>query len=107
MAHSARSPLRFLAPIALIAAGLLFFLVLSQSVGSDSAGTDTVSEEVQDGSGGGQGQPQREVYEVKTGDTLDGIAEKTGVSLERLQKLNPTLDPQSLITGQRIRLQPK
>ena len=32
------------------------------------------------------------------------IAEKTGVSVERLQELNPELDPQALLSGQKINL---
>ena len=41
---------------------------------------------------------------VKPGDTPSGIAEKTGVSLEQLEKANPDLDPQLLAPGQRIRI---
>jgi len=41
---------------------------------------------------------------VKTGDTLAGISQRTGVPLERLQALNPNLDPQALVSGQRIKL---
>jgi LysM repeat protein len=44
------------------------------------------------------------VYVVKTGDTLGAIAEKTGVPVEKLQELNPNLDPQALVSGQRIKL---
>ncbi|MEA2351873.1 MAG: LysM domain, partial [Thermoleophilaceae bacterium] len=43
-------------------------------------------------------------YVVKTGDTLGSIAQKTGVPVEKLQELNPTLDPQALVSGQRIKL---
>ncbi|MBA3422491.1 MAG: LysM peptidoglycan-binding domain-containing protein [Thermoleophilaceae bacterium] len=43
-------------------------------------------------------------YTVQAGDTLGSIAEDTGVSEERLQELNPQLDPQTLATGQRINL---
>jgi LysM repeat protein len=46
------------------------------------------------------------VYTVKTGDTLGRIAAKTGVPVARLQRLNPQLDPQALVSGQRIRLRP-
>ena len=47
---------------------------------------------------------KRKVYVVKPGDTPSGIAEKTGVSLEQLEKANPDLDPQLLAPGQRIRI---
>ncbi|HEY6780051.1 MAG TPA: LysM domain-containing protein [Thermoleophilaceae bacterium] len=46
----------------------------------------------------------RASYTVKTGDTLGAIAEQTGVSVEQLQELNPELDPQALVSGQRIKL---
>ena len=41
---------------------------------------------------------------MKTGDTLGAIAEKTGVDVEKLQELNPELDPQALVSGQKIKL---
>jgi LysM repeat protein len=44
------------------------------------------------------------VYIVRTGDTLGSIAQKTGLTVERIQELNPSIDPQSLLSGQRIRL---
>jgi LysM repeat protein len=43
---------------------------------------------------------------VKSGDTLSSISIKTGVSLARIQALNPKLDSQSLQTGQRVKLSP-
>ena len=52
-------------------------------------------------------QPRRRLrafYRVKLNDTLGLIAEKTDVPVERLEELNPELDPQNLIVGQRIRL---
>ena len=51
-----------------------------------------------------KGKRKRKIYVVKLGDTPSGIAEKTGVSLEQLEKANPDLDPQLLAPGQRIRL---
>ncbi|HKF80363.1 MAG TPA: LysM domain-containing protein [Thermoleophilaceae bacterium] len=41
---------------------------------------------------------------MKTGDTLGGIAAKTGVSVDKLQELNPGLDPQGLVSGQKVKL---
>jgi LysM repeat protein len=41
---------------------------------------------------------------VKLNDTLGLIAQKTGVPVERIEELNPELDPQNLIVGQRIKL---
>jgi hypothetical protein len=46
----------------------------------------------------------RRFYVVRAGDNLALIAERTGVPLETLRELNPDLDPQALVTGQRVRL---
>ena len=49
-------------------------------------------------------QPTGSTYTVKVNDTLGGIAEETGVSVETLLELNPDLDPQALVSGQKIKL---
>lgn len=51
-----------------------------------------------------QRRPQRTFYRVRLNDTLGLIAEQTGVPVEQLEALNPELDAQNLIVGQRIRL---
>ncbi|HEX4734612.1 MAG TPA: LysM domain-containing protein [Thermoleophilaceae bacterium] len=43
-------------------------------------------------------------YTVQVGDTLGGIADKTGVALSRIEELNPNVDPHAMTTGQEIRL---
>jgi LysM repeat protein len=48
----------------------------------------------------------KKTYIVKPGDTLTAIALKTGVSLERIQSLNPSLDAQTLNTGDKVKLAP-
>jgi LysM repeat protein len=50
------------------------------------------------------GKRQPATYTIKSGDTLGGIAEKTGIEVDTLQELNPELDPQALIAGQKIQL---
>ena len=106
-----RSPARLLAPLALVVFALaVAVVVLSSSVADDGdGGTDASADRT-----GTSAQtttsstttttPQRATYTVKTGDTLGLIAEKTGVSVERLQELNPELDPQALLSGQKINL---
>ncbi len=104
-----RSPARFLAPIALIAFAVRAVL---RRPGRPRARRgqelrlvhDRDADEHRDQEeGAGQAQ-KRKTYTVKSGDTPSGIAEKTGVSLDTLQELNPDLDPQTLAPGQRIRL---
>jgi LysM repeat protein len=41
---------------------------------------------------------------VKSGDTLSGISIRTHVTIFRLTQLNPSLSPNSLQTGQRLKL---
>lgn len=43
-------------------------------------------------------------YVVESGDTLSGIAEKTGVPIDRIVRKNPDLDPRVLNAGQVIKL---
>jgi LysM repeat protein len=43
-------------------------------------------------------------YVVKSGDTLTAIAHKTGVSVVHIQRLNPEVDPQILIAGEKLKL---
>jgi hypothetical protein len=43
-------------------------------------------------------------YVVRPGDTLSAISVKTHVSISRLLSLNPLVSPNSLQTGQRLRL---
>jgi len=44
-------------------------------------------------------------YTVQSGDTLAGIAAKTGTTVARLEQLNPGIDPTALRVGQTIRVQ--
>lgn len=44
------------------------------------------------------------VWVVREGDTLVSISEATGIELDELVELNPDIDPQALISGQRVSL---
>jgi LysM repeat protein len=108
------SPARLLAPIALVAFALAFLLVITGSdtdedSGADSGNNDRVTQtETTPGATTTTDTTEPRVsgtfYTVKTGDTLGGIAETVGVPVTRLQELNPELDPQALVAGQKIRL---
>ncbi|HEV7401100.1 MAG TPA: LysM domain-containing protein [Solirubrobacterales bacterium] len=43
-------------------------------------------------------------YEVKSGDTLISIAHHNGVTVHRIEVLNPEVDPQILIAGEQLKL---
>jgi LysM repeat protein len=105
-----RSPARFLAPLALVGVAIALFMVVSSSLNSsgDSTAPDQTSGNrpsataTPDGGERERKGPRR--YRVKEGDTPSSIAEKTGVPLDQILRLNPDLDPQTLAPGQRITL---
>ena len=100
-----RTIARALAVIAIVGAVVALVMVIGGSVGSD-------------GNGGGGDRAERraaqreqqqnapETYVVTAEDTegLSGIAAKTGVPVEKLQDLNPDIDPQALVPGSTLKL---
>lgn len=100
-----RSPARILAPLALLAALGAVILVVAAG---DSGGGGERSAGATRTTAGQRGQRARRprFYVVRPGDILSAIAERTGVSVARIQELNPDVDPQALRAGQRIRLRP-
>jgi LysM repeat protein len=100
---------RLFAPLALlVCAGALVGVVFSSNVvNGDEGGGERTTEQTSTGATEKKERPRRRTraqYRIKTGDTLGGIAEKTGVPVERIEELNPELDPQALVAGQRIKL---
>jgi len=111
-AHGRLSLARLLAPLALIAFTLA---VLALVMGSGVVGDDSSSE-----SAGGRDLPattqttttstvqkQKKIprrYTIRANDTLSAIADRFGLSVEELETLNPDLDPQGLVAGQKIKL---
>ena len=103
-----RSFARLAAPIALVVVAIAFLLVLASS-GTDGddgdKASDTADRTSTEQAAKRKPAPRRAAtYTVKTGDTLGAIAEKTGLDVETLQELNPELDPQALVSGQKIKL---
>jgi LysM repeat protein len=100
---------RLLAPLALGACALAILVVVAGSVGgddsSDGSAAQTATTEQTDASTRTTPTPSTPAsYTVKEGDTLGGIADKTGVSVETIELLNPEADPQALIAGQKLKL---
>ena len=109
--------LRALAPASLVVFAIVFLIVViaSLSGGDDSSSSRseplTITEPQKRDTARARARARRErrqatrgVYIVRSGDSLVIIAQKTGVPTETLVSLNPTVDPQALVTGQRIRL---
>jgi LysM repeat protein len=105
-----RSPARFLAPLALVAFVIALIVVVNSAQNDNGSATGTKSrsgDRPSSSSGRGGNKKQRKGprrYTVKAGDTPSSIAEKTGVPLDQILRLNPNLDPQTLSPGQKIRL---
>jgi teichoic acid transport system ATP-binding protein len=112
-----RSPLRILAPVALIAFGVALAMIISSAnnSGSGSGTSSTAAEKARDlGTSKTTARQRRRsasrdrlpksIYIVKAGDTLGSIAQKVGVSVTKLQALNPGLDQFSLQSGQKLRI---
>src|SRR5215218_3231551 len=102
---ASQSPARVLAPLALALCAVAFFYVILSSGSGDNGSTTstqqtTTSKRAQ---GARSARPGPSTYTVKTGDTLGGIAAKTGVSVDKLQELNPGLDPRGLVSGQKVK----
>jgi LysM repeat protein len=103
-----RNTARIVAPLALVACGVAIALVVmsftDEQKNDEPERTTTEAGERTAPQNGPKRRNRRPVYRVKLNDTLGLIAEKTGVPVERLQELNPELDPQNLVVGQRVKL---
>jgi LysM repeat protein len=95
-----------LAPLALTAFAVVFLVVIAMSLtgGNGEEGNTLGAPQTGPGARTVQDKLPQNIYIVKPGDTFGSIAEKTGIPVDRLSELNPNLDPQALISGQRVRL---
>jgi len=106
-----RQPNPFARIVAVVALLTAFFLVgavlvLGSGDSDDDGGNGSGNGDVVIGNPTPQGQRalDKGFYVVKDGDTLAQIAADTGLELDELVELNPQLDPQTLIAGERVRL---
>jgi hypothetical protein len=102
---------RFVAPLALVVAAVaVIALVLGSGVMGDDDDGETAG--ARNLPAATEAQTERErpkrrrraTYTIKANDTLSGIAAQNGTTVDRLQELNPELDPQGLVAGQKIKL---
>jgi LysM repeat protein len=89
---------RYLAPIALVAAFIAIVLVVGSVDGGGSGGGTRVTTTQP------KPAPTRRTYVVQQGDTLVSIAARFGLTPEGLVALNPTVDAQALQPGVRLKL---
>jgi LysM repeat protein len=109
--HGRPSFARLLAPLALIAfAVIVAAMVLGSGVVGDdenenSADTSSLPASTdRTTTGERKAKPQPATYTIKANDTLSGIADAHGTTVDRLLELNPEIDPQGLVAGQKIKL---
>lgn len=97
---------RVFAALALAVGVLAVVVVVSSVNGGDdhSASGTTQSAKAKQKKSSKATRNRQKTYEVKVGDTLTGISEKTGVPIEDIELLNPDLDPQALQAGQELKL---
>jgi len=97
---------RALAVAALVGGFIVVIAIVSASLSGDgdggSDGRPAAAKKAK--GGGGDSSEPRKSYVVQNGDTLTSIAERTGVSVSRIQELNPGVDPQILVSGEKLKL---
>jgi len=104
MTRRSTAPARALAVLALIGGFVVLVVVISSALsGGDSddgrqGGSDRVSRKAR------PAKDAPEVYVVENEDTLTAIARKTGVPVGKIERLNPEVDPLSLIAGEELKL---
>jgi hypothetical protein len=102
------APARAFAAAALIGGFLLVIVVVAGSLGDEedgggNGGAPSRTSTADGSQGGKQGRAPR-FYVVQNGDTLTSIAAKTGVPVNRIEALNPGVDPQILVSGDKLKL---
>ena len=95
-----RSRARYLAPIALAAVIAGAYLIVHASLANKPASHAQSPKRHR-----ARGKYAHvKFYVVQAGDSLTRIATKTGIAVTDLEAMNPHIDPNSLQTGQRLRL---
>jgi len=96
---------RVLAAVSLAVAFVVAIVVLGGSLGGEGSGGSGERRGGGEPTRGEQRQrPAPAAYVVRSGDTLIAIARETGVPVARIEALNPEVDPQLLIAGEKLKL---
>ena len=93
---------RYLAPIALVAVIVATFLVVRAGLSRSHHGAS--SRRRSHFVATLHASRRKVFYVIQSGDSLSTISVKTGVSVPALEALNPSVDPNALQTGGRLRL---
>ena len=108
MERRRNTPARVIAVLALVLGVLATIVIVAGSTGGGDG------DHSQNGGRAHHAKPKKKdrgkqgktpaTYVVESGDTLTSIAAKTGLPVATIQKLNPSIDPQILVTGQTLKL---
>jgi LysM repeat protein len=96
-----------LAVLALAAAFVVLIIVVSAALNNGSESGGSGKAHAQHVHHNKEPEVQKKVpatYVIKNGDTLTAIAHATGVSVAKIERLNPEVDPQILIAGEKLKL---
>jgi LysM repeat protein len=97
---------RVIAAAALVCGFLILIVVIATSLGDGkdgrSGGGSRGGQVMRSGDGDDGKAPN--AYVVQNGDTLTSIAHRTGVPVSRIEELNPGVDPQILVSGEKLKL---
>jgi LysM repeat protein len=107
MQRKRNTPARVIALLALVVAVLATVAIVAGSTGGGDGGGhhgNNAHHAKHKKKGKEKNKKTPATYVVESGDTLTSIAHKTGVTVAEIQKLNPTVDPQILITGETLKL---
>jgi hypothetical protein len=108
MNQRSSAPARVVAVAALICGAVLVIAVVAASLGGggdDGRSSSRGQQAAKDAGGDGRGSRKApKSYVVQNGDTLTSIAHRMGVSVARIQELNPGVDPQILVSGEKLKL---
>jgi LysM repeat protein len=105
MTKRSTAPARALAVLALIGGFIVLVVVVSAALSGGDSNNGR--------QGGSRGNVSRQttpdkkapkVYVIENEDTLTAIAHKTGVPVATIERLNPQVDPLSLIAGEELKL---
>lgn len=97
----ARKSGRYLALLALVAVIIATALVVRAGLGTTHHASPAPPARVQTTA---HARTRKRFYVIRGGDSLSSISVKTGISVGQLEALNPSIDPNALQTGHRLRL---
>ena len=106
MSKRSSATARIVAVAALVCGVAVLLFVVANSLsdsGGDSGKHSGKGRVVHSEKEGGNGKVHR-AYVVQNGDTLTSISHDTGIPVSRILELNPGVDPQILISGEKLKL---